>query len=239
MIHFISDLHLNEEEPATAQAFLEFLAGPARGDDALWILGDLFNFWAGDDELNDPFYARIAQGLADLHAAGTRVSLIVGNRDFMLGKRFAERAGVEIVAEPAQIDLGGHATLLLHGDAQCTDDIAYQDFRNKVRSSRWQRAFLMLPLFMRHMIVRGLRSKSRSSKKAKDMRIMDVNEGAIAASFRESEAVWMIHGHTHRPAMHKTIIDGIERVRYVLPDWHGHACGLQWDGKHLTPFGQA
>ncbi|MEC5388051.1 UDP-2,3-diacylglucosamine diphosphatase [Uliginosibacterium sp. H3] len=238
MIHFISDLHLNEDEPATAQAFLDFLAGPARASDALWILGDLFNYWAGDDELETPFNARIAQALAALRANGTKIYLLVGNRDFLLGKRFAERAGLEIVAEPARLDLGGHTTLLVHGDAQCTDDIAYQKFRKRVRSALWQKIFLTLPLSVRHKIARGLRSKSKSSKQVKDMRIMDVNADAIAESFRANAAEWMIHGHTHRPATHTMLVEGVECVRYVLPDWHGKACGLLWDGSALTRFGQ-
>ncbi|HSD38274.1 MAG TPA: UDP-2,3-diacylglucosamine diphosphatase [Rhodocyclaceae bacterium] len=238
MIHFISDLHLNEDEPATVQAFFDFLAGPARAGEALWILGDLFNFWAGDDELRSPFNARIAEALADLHAAGTRIYLLVGNRDFMLGKKFAERTGMEIVTEPVRIDLGGHATLLAHGDAQCTDDIAYQRFRKKVRSPLWQKVFLTLPLFVRHRIVKGVKSKSKASKQTKDMRIMDVNDDAIAESFRASATEWMIHGHTHRPATHAITVDGIERVRHVLPDWHGKACGLLWDGQNMLTFGQ-
>jgi UDP-2,3-diacylglucosamine hydrolase len=236
VIHFISDLHLHESQPETASAFLDFLAGPARQGSGLWILGDLFEAWTGDDELRLPFNARIADALAELRASGVRTQLIVGNRDFLLGKRFAARSGVEIVSEPALLDLGGHATVLLHGDAQCTDDVSYQKLRRTVRHPLWQLAFLALPRFVRKKIARSARAQSEMSKQEKSMRIMDVNPDAVAQAFRQSGAIWMIQGHTHRPAAHALEVDGKACMRHVLPDWHDHACGLKWDGTQLVRF---
>lgn len=236
MIHFISDLHLQESQPETTRAFLDFLAGPAREGSALWILGDLFEAWTGDDALRLPFNARIADALAELCASGVRTQLIVGNRDFLLGKRFAARSGVEIVREPALLDLGGHVTVLMHGDAQCTDDVSYQKLRRTVRHPVWQLMFLALPSSVRNRIASGARAQSELSKQEKSMHIMDVNAEAIGQAFRSSGASWMIHGHTHRPASHASEVDGKACTRYVLPDWHQDACGLKWDGTQLLRF---
>ncbi|MDB5800986.1 MAG: lpxH [Rhodocyclales bacterium] len=236
-INFISDLHLNPDEPATTEAFLGFLAGAAREADALWILGDLFEYWAGDDDLASPFNAGIAGALRELVSSGVTTKLIVGNRDFLLGKTFSQETGVDIVSEPIRLMLGDRQCVLLHGDALCTDDVAYQQFRLMVRNPAWQAKFLAQPLAVRHQIAADLRAKSEMSKQGKALEIMDVNADAVTRAFRDSGASLMIHGHTHRPAMHKLAVDGGTSQRYVLPDWHGHACGIQWDGKALRNFG--
>jgi UDP-2,3-diacylglucosamine hydrolase len=238
MIHFISDLHLSPTEPQTVDAFFDFLAGPARNAESLWILGDLFEYWAGDDDLGGAFNARIADALHATVTAGVTTKLIVGNRDFLLGRGFTEKSGVDIVSEPISLRLGKEQCVLLHGDALCTDDVAYQQFRLMVRNPAWQAQFLAQPLPVRHKIAEDLRAKSEESKQGKTMEIMDVNTDAVAQAFRDSAASLMIHGHTHRPANHELHVDGIARRRYVLPDWHGRACGLSWDGKSLTSFGR-
>ncbi|MDB5815292.1 MAG: UDP-2,3-diacylglucosamine diphosphatase [Rhodocyclales bacterium] len=236
-IDFISDLHLSPAEPASTDAFLGYLVHQAREADALWILGDLFEYWAGDDDVDGPFNTAIADALQAFVTAGVPTKLIVGNRDFLLGEAFTHRTGVEIVAEPVNIVLGEQQCLLLHGDVLCTDDHAYQQFRSMVRNPAWQARFLAQPLAVRHEIAEDLRAKSEMSKQGKALEIMDVNADAVAQAFRDSSASLMIHGHTHRPARHALNIDGTTCIRHVLPDWHGHACGLRWDGKKLQSFG--
>jgi len=237
LIHFISDLHLSPETPATTEAFLAFLSGEARKGQALWILGDLFEYWTGDDDLGDPFNARIADALAALTASGVQTRLIVGNRDFLLGAAFSERTGAAIVSETHALQLGDTSAILLHGDSLCTDDLAYQQFRSMVRNPAWQAQFRAQPLEVRHKIAADLRAKSEMAKQDKAMDIMDVNAAAVEQAFRDSGARLMIHGHTHRPATHALKVDGQARTRAVLPDWHGQACGLRWDGLALSRFG--
>ncbi|MFT3733541.1 MAG: UDP-2,3-diacylglucosamine diphosphatase [Rhodocyclaceae bacterium] len=232
MIHFISDLHLHESRPETTQAFLAYLAGPARQCETLWILGDLFEAWTGDDDLSLPFNMQIADALAALTQAGVQVCIIVGNRDFLMGTTFATRSGVQIVQEPALLQLGEHRAALVHGDAQCTDDKRYQRFRRIVRNRLLQTVFHALPFTLRRRIGSKLRAQSEKSKSGKSMLIMDVNPAAIAALFQQSGADWLIHGHTHRPAIH----EHAEGQRFVLSDWHDRAVGLCWDGNTLSPF---
>ncbi|GAA5158843.1 UDP-2,3-diacylglucosamine diphosphatase [Viridibacterium curvum] len=232
MIHFISDLHLHESRPETTQAFLDYLIGPARQCESLWILGDLFEAWTGDDDLSLPFSARIADALAAVAHSGVQVRILVGNRDFLLGNAFAKRSGVQIVQEPTLLQLGDHRTVLVHGDAQCTDDKRYQCFRRIVRNRLLQTIFHALPFILRRRIASRLRAQSEKSKAGKSMFIMDVNRDAIAALFKQSGAEWLIHGHTHRPAIH----EHAEGTRFVLSDWQGKASGLCWNGENLSPF---
>lgn len=227
MILFISDLHLQASRPETTRAFLDFLAGPARQAKALWILGDLFEFWVGDDDLADPFHASIADALAALGAAGVEIRIIVGNRDFLLGKSFATRSGAQIVAEPVTINVGQQRIVLLHGDAQCTDDIAYQRFRRRIRSPLTLALLRRLPLTLRRALARRIRRGSESTKPYKNQQLMDVNPEAIDTLFRTTDAEVMIHGHTHRPARHTLSVDGRERQRWVLSDWHAKATWLE------------
>ncbi len=214
---FVSDLHLQAAHPATAQAFLAFLAHRAPGAGALYLLGDLFEYWAGDDELADPFHHSIVSALRHLSAGGLAVYWIAGNRDFLVGPHFAEAAGLRLLAEPHVAEIGGQRLVLLHGDAECTDDVNYMAFRKQVRDPAWQAQFLAMPLSQRKAIIAGLRDSSRQEQGAKSYQIMDVTEAALEQVFAASGSDIMIHGHTHRPALHISA-DGARR-RYVLPDW--------------------
>ncbi|HUP98251.1 MAG TPA: UDP-2,3-diacylglucosamine diphosphatase [Usitatibacter sp.] len=209
-----------------AAQFERFLGSVAPGADGLYILGDLFEYWVGDDGLVLPFPARVA---AQLRSAATRlpISFMHGNRDFMVAERFAREAGVALLDDPAQLDLYGTPTLLLHGDTLCTDDHAYQAFRAKVRDPAWQRAALTRPVGERLAIAQDLRLKSEGAKQGKAAAIMDVNAGAVEKAFADSGCTLMIHGHTHRPARHLHRVGGIERVRWVLADWYERASYLE------------
>jgi UDP-2,3-diacylglucosamine hydrolase len=216
---FASDLHLDSEAPWAIDAFLAFLDGPARGADALYLLGDLFEVWVGDDDDN-PDNARACAGLARLAASGAAVYVLHGNRDFLLGEGFAKRTGVKLLPDPVLIDLYGTPTLLSHGDVFCTEDPAYQELRSIVRRPDWQRRFLSLPLPAR----RELASVARAGSKAHTQRtipiIMDVNPDAVTRAFRATGARRLIHGHTHRPAIHPFVVDGVNAERVVLAPWY-------------------
>ncbi|MEZ5613988.1 MAG: UDP-2,3-diacylglucosamine diphosphatase [Rhodocyclaceae bacterium] len=216
---FISDLHLCPSRPRTSRLFLDFLAGPARQARALYILGDLFEYWAGDDDLDDAFVAGHCKALGELSACGVRIFFMAGNRDFLAGDGFARAAGLTLLPEPAVIDLAGRPTLLLHGDTLCTDDAAYQTFRSEVRSPEWRRSFLALPLAQRKARIEALRRESEAQKRAKPLEIMDVNPAAVSRTLTFQRCARLIHGHTHRPAHHRFEIDGRPCERWVLPDW--------------------
>jgi UDP-2,3-diacylglucosamine hydrolase len=213
---FISDLHLQESHPRTTAAFLAFLAERAIHARALYLLGDLFEYWAGDDDMDEPFIAGIAQALRRVSDAGVALYWIAGNRDFLVGERFAARTGATLLPDPYVAEIGGRRVLLAHGDAQCTDDVAYMDFRRMVREPAWQRQFMATPLARRKAVIAGMREQSREQQRGKSMEIMDVNAGAVDALFAAHGVDTLIHGHTHRPACH-ALPDG--RRRYVLPDW--------------------
>lgn len=233
---FVSDLHLSESAPANAAAFLELLRGKARSVEALYILGDLFEYWAGDDDLESPLTLDVARALASLATSGTRIAFMAGNRDFLLGPDYASRAGFEFLVDPSTIELeGGRRVLLSHGDALCTDDAAYQDFRAQVRASSWRQAFLARPLAERKHIIGEVRRHSESAKQEKALEIMDVNPEAVAALLRAHGYPTLIHGHTHRPGHHVHEVDGHACERWVLSDWRGAASWLLWDGKGFTP----
>lgn len=227
MILFISDLHLCVRRPETTAAFLRFLDGPARQAKTLWILGDLFEFWVGDDDLDDPFHACIAEALAALSHSGVDIRIIVGNRDFLLGKVFAARCGAHLVTEPALIEAYGQRIVLMHGDAQCTDDIAYQRFRRRIRSPLSLALLRLLPLGFRRMLAERIRHNSETSRSYQAGIFFDLNPHVVEALFRSTQADGMIHGHTHRPALHTLSVDGRERQRWVLADWHDQATWLQ------------
>lgn len=229
MQHFISDLHLCPEQAETARAFQAYLRGPATGASDLWVLGDLFEYWTGDDDLSSPFHAEMTAALAELAGTGTQLHVMVGNRDFLLGQAFARAAAAELVAEPVCISLMGETTVLMHGDSLCTDDVAYQQFRTMVRSPAWQAQFLAQPQAVRHKLAADLRAKSEMGKQEKADDIMDVNAATVAAAFDAHAASRMIHGHTHRPARHALTVNGLPRERWVLADWHGQANWLQVD----------
>lgn len=228
---FISDLHLSEDTPATLAAFDALLAGPARGVDELYILGDLFEYWAGDDD-DTPLSRHVAAGLKELADEGIHIFFLAGNRDFLIGEAYAAAAGMRLLAEPTEIKLGGQRVLLSHGDTLCTDDRAYQDYRTMVRAPAWQAGFLAKPLAERRAFIDHLRLRSQQAKSEKSMEIMDVSAASVEDMLRAHGHPTLIHGHTHRPARHVHHVDGRECVRWVLPDWHGDAPYLMWDESH-------
>lgn len=216
---FVADLHLTDERPLATGRFFRFLHEDVAGAEALYILGDLFEAWVGDDH-EERVAADAARELKALADAGTRVYFMHGNRDFMLARRYAARAGMQLLADPARIDLHGAATLLMHGDTLCTDDQAYQAFRRRVRRP-WLLALLArLPLGWRRRLARQARAGSESAKAGKPAAIMDVNPDEVVRVMRQAQARRLIHGHTHRPAQHRHAADGVEFERWVLPDWY-------------------
>ena len=232
---FISDLHLDASRPEVTKLFLGFLAGEARDAEGLYILGDLFEAWLGDDD-PDPHHARVAAALAELSGSGVPVRFLVGNRDFLLGEDYARRAGMELLVEPVLLDLHGTPTVLLHGDVLCTDDAEYQAFRVMVRDADWQKNFLSRPLDERRMMAAQARERSRSRGLTLDEDIMDVNADAVAQAFRTHAVPRMIHGHTHRPHIHHIEVDGKPCERIVLGDWYEQGSVLRVDahGVELT-----
>lgn len=234
---FIADLHLAEERPQASGRFFHFLETEATGADALYILGDLFEYWVGDDDVDAPIARRTAQKIKTLTASGAPVYFMHGNRDFLLAQRYADACGMTLLDDPAVVNLYGVPTLLTHGDTLCTDDRSYQRFRKLVRQPLVRCALRALPLGWRHAMARSARAGSEQAKGGKPYAIMDVNADAVARSFRQSGTLRMIHGHTHRPAQHATTIDGKTVERWVLPDWYGDggylACNAQ--GCELLP----
>lgn len=215
----ISDLHLSPQQPDTVRRFLDFLEHTAPRADALYILGDLFDYWIGDDSLAEPFNAAIAQALAALRSKGCHVFLLRGNRDFLLGDAFARASGVAYLPAIAAVDLYGTPTLLLHGDELCTGDTGYQTFRAQVRSPAWQGEFLAKPVAERKALVESLRQRSEAEKRIKADGLMDATPAAIDHLLRQHGHPRLIHGHTHRPARHLHSLDGHTCERWVLPSW--------------------
>ncbi|HBI09658.1 MAG TPA: UDP-2,3-diacylglucosamine diphosphatase [Franconibacter pulveris] len=216
---FIADLHLCAEEPAITAGFLRFLAGEARQADALYILGDLFEAWIGDDDPN-PLHAQIAAAIRTLVESGVPCYFIHGNRDFLLRKRFARESGMPLLPEEKTLNLYGKRVLIMHGDTLCTDDVCYQSCRAKVHQPWLQTLFLALPLFIRKRIAAKMRAGSQSANSVKDMAIMDVNPQAVADTLERHRLQHLIHGHTHRPAVHALTANGEPAFRYVLGAWH-------------------
>ncbi len=222
---FISDLHLSPERPGAAALFRRFLERQAIHADALYILGDLFEAWVGDDDLASPFHADIAAALKSLAQAGIPVHFLAGNRDFLVGSRLLEAAGLRLLDDPCRVDLYGTPTLLAHGDIWCTDDALYQAFRTQVREPAWRAEFLAKPLAERHALAAALRERSEQAKADKRPDIMDVNVDAVVDAFRQHAVKRIIHGHTHRPAHHELVVDGRCCERWVLPDWYDERGG--------------
>lgn len=215
----LSDLHLPNEPSPLREGFLHFLRGPARAAQAVYILGDLFEYWVGDD-VGCVDYATEVAALRELTAAGVPVYFIAGNRDFLVGKTFARATGVQILGDPVLVELGGVPTLLSHGDLLCSDDKRYQRWRRFSHNRIAQWLFLRLPKARRHAIAGGLRHQSGAEKRNKPSAIMDVNEKTVQATMRRYGVTRLIHGHTHRPADHLLRV-GLDRVaRLVLADWH-------------------
>lgn len=218
----ISDLHLNRGQPATLARFLRFCAREAGEHAELVILGDLFEYWVGDDTLDDPddeVSRAAASALRALTTRGVRLYVMHGNRDLLLGAGFLRATGAQLLADPAVADLGATTILLAHGDAYCTQDVEYMRFRASVREATRQREFLAAPLAQRQAFMGAARAHSEAGKQAKAMAIMDVTPAAIDAALRESGQRVLVHGHTHRPALHRFALDGAAAERWVLPDW--------------------
>jgi UDP-2,3-diacylglucosamine hydrolase len=240
---FISDLHLSAERPETSAQFFRFLGAEARGAQALYILGDLFEYWIGDDELDDvpgePMVRQAALAMRKLADSGVALHLMHGNRDFLIGERFCAAAGARLLEDPSVVQLDGERYALLHGDTLCTDDLPYQAWRRTARSPEFQRQFLARPRAERRATVMQYREQSKAATSAKAPEIMDTNEGAVREAFRRLGVTRMIHGHTHRPAHHRHSVDGAQCERWVLPDWYGSGGYLEiGDGKaHPARFG--
>ncbi len=217
---FISDLHLREERPDLTQRFAAFLADTAVSNvEVLFILGDLFEYWIGDDDLGAPFNEEVCDLLRSAADMGPRICFIAGNRDFLVGERFAARARMELLPETAVVTAGGTATLLMHGDTVCTDDLPYQEFRRMVRSRPWQVDFLARPLAERRAEVEKLRKRSADAMLGKTAAIMDANPDAIRSALLAHDCTRLIHGHTHRPGHEQVMLGSGCAERWVLSDW--------------------
>lgn len=226
---FVSDLHLAPSRPALVEAFESLCAGPARDAAALYVLGDLFDAWIGDDQLREPLASRVAASLRAVAQAGVPVAIMRGNRDLLLGERFARAAGARLLPEQIVADVAGTPTLLLHGDELCTDDLAYQRYRAWAHDTSRQRRFLALPYILRLAFVRWMRRRSRRETARKADAMMDVSARAVADAFRAHGVRRMIHGHTHRPALHALEVDGRACERIVLSDWYDRASYVEVD----------
>jgi UDP-2,3-diacylglucosamine hydrolase len=225
---FISDLHLDPARPDITRHALELLEHETAGADALYILGDLFEAWVGDDD-PEPEKRRIIARIRELADDGLPCFFMHGNRDFLVGETFAADSGCRILPDPTVAGIHGQRVLLMHGDTLCTDDVEYQAYRRTVRDPAWQKAMLARPLAERLAIARQLREQSAASMQGKAMEIMDVNQDAVAGAMRRHGVHCLVHGHTHRPAVHRFELDGDEAVRIVLGDWYEQGSVLAWD----------
>ena len=228
MLLFASDVHLSAHRPAAVTAFREFLSGPVRRARRLYLLGDVFDLWLGDDDDRTP-HPEVETALAETVSAGVPVDLIRGNHDFLLGDAFAERTGCRLVDEPHVIEVGGERVVLLHGDTLCTRDVEYQAFRRYARDPENQRAFLARPMDERALEAAAIRATSDSRTRLKSEDIMDVTDEEVERLLRECGATRMIHGHTHRPAVHDLDPDAGPSTRIVLGDWYDRGTVLVWD----------
>ena len=225
---FVSDLHLEADRPEIADQFLRFLESEAIQAEALYILGDLFEAWVGDDDPNE-HYQWVKQALRKLTRKGVPVYFMHGNRDFMIGEDFATETGVTILSDPDVRDIHGHRVLLSHGDAYCTDDIEYQAVRKMTRDPQWQAMMRQKSLQERLAFAAQARQASLARGGTLSEEIMDVNADAIDAAMREAGVTIMLHGHTHRPAVHEITVNGEAAQRIVLGDWYDHGSVVRWD----------
>jgi UDP-2,3-diacylglucosamine hydrolase len=225
---FISDLHLDAQHPEITAQFLQFLDGEAREAAALYILGDLFEVWIGDDD-PDPDKQRVIAALKALTASGVPCYVMHGNRDFLLGERFCNESGCRLLEDPTIINLHGERVLAMHGDTLCTDDHSYQKLRAMVRDPGWQEMFLALSHGQRRMLAEQARAGSKAHIAQAMSEIMDVNSQAVLAAMRAAGVKLLLHGHTHRPDVHRFELDGTPAARIVLGDWHEQGSVLRWD----------
>lgn len=230
---FISDLHLDRERPEILSLFVDFLATRATDADALYILGDLFEYWIGDDDPPGPLGPAL-DGLRQLTSRGVPVYFMHGNRDFLIGDGFVSRTGVQLLDDPTVIDLYGIPTLLMHGDSLCIDDVGYQALREQLRNEEWQAEFLARPLETRRAYAQDLRDRSRAATAEKAETIMDVNRREVIDTMRMHGVARLIHGHTHRPAVHPFELGDRPAERIVLGDWYDQGSALV-----VTPEGYA
>lgn len=229
---FISDLHLCASRPHITNAFLSFLQDTAVKANSLYILGDLFEYWAGDDDIDDLFHQQIITAFRNLATSGIKTYFMHGNRDFLITQNFCDTAKITLIQDPTLIELHGKKILLSHGDGLCTDDVAYQTFRRQVRDDKWQSEFLSQSLLIRKQQVEAIRSRSEQEKSQKSALIMDVNTEAVNTLLREHHyPELLIHGHTHRPNQHSIKLDGHNITRWVLGDWYEQGSYLACD-KH-------
>lgn len=234
---FISDLHLEAERPDITRAFLHFLSTRARTAQALYILGDFFEAWIGDDGM-DEFQHAIARALRELSDSGTRIYLMHGNRDFLIGQAFCREAGCTLLRDPSLIEVGGEKILLMHGDSLCTLDAAYMKLRRWLRNPVSLFILRNLPLATRRKLARKLRKESRAQTRMKASEIVDVTPAEVERIMRDKGVRILIHGHTHRPAVHELQVDGRPARRIVLGDWDSQGWALEADdqGMQQTPF---
>jgi len=225
---FVSDVHLDAGTAAATDQFLDFLQARAARAEALYILGDLFEVWIGDDD-PEPQKDRILSALAALTGSGVACFVLHGNRDFLLGERFARRTGCTLLPDPFVADFDGERVLVTHGDALCTDDHAYQELRTTVRDAARQRRFLALPLATRVALAERARAGSRAHTSRAVPTIMDANPSAVAAAMRATGVRRLIHGHTHRPAVHEMLLDGAPACRIVLGAWYEQGSYLSYE----------
>ena len=233
-VAFISDLHLTPERPASTRLFKEFLGQAARRLERLYILGDLFDYWVGDDGGAPLGHGGVETALRRTAEAGTRIFCMRGNRDFLIGGAFAERAGCELLPDPVIVELPGPGPaanrrfLLSHGDALCTDDVEHQASRREMLSAKWKTAFLQKPLPRRMEAAAAMRRRSEEAKRHKTRAVMDVNQAAVENLMRQHGADTLVHGHTHLPAVHRFSLDGKPAWRYVLGDWYEQRSALYY-----------
>lgn len=237
MILLISDLHLEEQRPDISRAFVHFLHSRARGSEALYILGDFFEVWIGDDGMS-PFQHEIARALRELSESGTRIFLMHGNRDFLIGRTFCREAGCTLLKDPSIVHFNGEPVLLMHGDSLCTLDVGYMKLRRLLRNPISLFILRHLPLGIRHKLARKLRNESRAQTRMKANEIIDVTPDEVPRIMAAFGVRTLIHGHTHRPAMHHLKINGQTARRIVLGDWDKQGWALQVDdsGLHQAPF---
>ena len=228
----VSDVHIDASRPAVATRFAEFLASEAAAASALYVLGDLFETWVGDDD-PDPHRRAVIAALGELAARGTAIYFMHGNRDFLLGERFCRDTGGELLVDPTLVERDGRRVLLTHGDALCTDDAPYQKLRALVRDPTWQRQFLKLSLRARQSLAREARAGSQTHTAAQQPMLLDVNDLAVADLFRRSGVETILHGHTHRPGIYHHEVDGHLRTRIVTGDWYSQGSVLRWDAAGL------
>ena len=227
---FVSDLHLDPERPRSIDTFVRFVNSEVIYAERLFILGDLFEVWIGDDE-NDPRLEPVLEALTSLKAYEVPCYVMHGNRDFLLGDAFSERTGCRIMSDYVTVDVCGKSMLLTHGDLLCTDDVPYMHLRSTVRDPAWQGSFLRKSIAERRELAASMRAQSKTETASKPSDIMDVNQRTVEETMRSHGVLYLVHGHTHRPGVHRFELDGENATRIVLGDWYDQPTVLQWDNR--------